>query len=147
MPDIELDLCISAPIERVWSAIIDIERYPATMRNVRSTAVLAWNGPNERRCAWSVSLKGAILEWEERESFDHDRYVVRFEQLSGDMEIFHGHWALASTTDGLTRVTLHVTFEIGIPLLADMLNPVAQRSLHENCTEMLQGIESEALVG
>jgi hypothetical protein len=38
-----------------------------------------------------------------------------------------------------------VTFEIGIPLLADTLNPIAERSLRENFMEMLHGIQAEAL--
>ena len=44
-----------------------------------------------------------------------------------------------------TGVTLTIDFEIGIPLLAQMLNPVAQRSLRANCTEMLEGIERDAI--
>ena len=43
-----------------------------------------------------------------------------------------------------THVRLTVMFEIGIPLLADMLNPVAQRALRENCTDMLRGIERQS---
>jgi ribosome-associated toxin RatA of RatAB toxin-antitoxin module len=147
MPHVEMELEIRAPIDRVWNTVIDIERYPETMENVRSASVVEWKDDNERICAWSVTLKGSILEWREVEHLDRDRHFVEFEQLSGDMEIFRGHWLLDQVHAGLTRVTFRVTFEIGIPLLADMLNPVAQRSLRDNCSEMLHGIEQEAVAG
>jgi ribosome-associated toxin RatA of RatAB toxin-antitoxin module len=146
MPNVQLDLDIRAPIARVWQAVTDIERYSRTMENVRWARVLETMSPIERRCAWSVTLKGSILEWEEIEHLDHDRHVVEFNQLSGDMEVFAGRWTLEEREAALTNVRFSVDFEIGIPLLAEMLNPVAQRSLRENCSEMLHGIERESVV-
>jgi ribosome-associated toxin RatA of RatAB toxin-antitoxin module len=145
MPNVELDLDIRAPVERVWLAVTDIERYSRTMENVRSARVLEVISTTARRCAWSVTLKGSILEWEEIEHLDHDRHIVEFNQLSGDMEVFAGRWTLEERSPALTNVRFSVDFEIGIPLLAEMLNPVAQRSLRDNCSEMLLGIERESL--
>lgn len=147
MPDVSLEMEVRAPAERVWAAVVDIERYPDSMENVRWAKILATDGPARRRCAWSVTLKGSILEWEETERLDPQALRLDFEQLSGDMERFDGAWQLERAGDELTRVRLTVSFEIGIPLLADMLNPVAQRSLRENCREMLLGVEREALGG
>lgn len=145
MPDVELQMDIRAPIGRVWDKVVDIERYPSSMENVRSVRIVDVAGPSVRTAAWSVTLKGSILEWREIERLDPVRHVVRFEQLSGDMERFEGAWRLEPRPPLLTRVHLRVSFEIGIPLLAEMLNPVAQRSLHDNCREMLLGIEQEVL--
>jgi ribosome-associated toxin RatA of RatAB toxin-antitoxin module len=145
MPDVELQMDIHAPVARVWDTVVDIESYPALMESVRSVRIVDFAGPTERTVAWSVTLKGSILEWREVERLDPARHVVRFEQLSGDMERFEGAWRLTARAPHLTRVRLAVSFEIGIPLLAEMLNPVAQRSLHDNCREMLLGIEQEAL--
>jgi ribosome-associated toxin RatA of RatAB toxin-antitoxin module len=145
MPDVEMQINIQAPIDTVWQTVIDVERYPASMTNVHSVKILDAESPTVRRCAWSVTLKGSILEWVELEHLDPDRRTVEFNQLSGDMEVFKGHWALEALGPELTRVQFVVTFEIGIPLLAEMLNPVAQRSLRENCMEMLRGIEKDAV--
>jgi ribosome-associated toxin RatA of RatAB toxin-antitoxin module len=100
-----------------------------------------------RRAAWSVLLKGAILEWEEEEWLDHNTHAVVFKQLRGDLEHFDGHWALEVIRPEQTKVVFEVVFEIGIPLLADMLNPAAQRSLQENCAEMLRDIERAVAIG
>jgi ribosome-associated toxin RatA of RatAB toxin-antitoxin module len=145
MPDVELMMDIRAPVARVWETVVDIESYPASMESVRWVRIVDAPSPTVRTAAWSVTLKGAILEWREMERLDPALRVVEFEQLSGDMERFEGAWRLESRAPLLTRVQLRVSFEIGIPLLAEMLNPVAQRSLHDNCREMLLGIEKEAI--
>jgi ribosome-associated toxin RatA of RatAB toxin-antitoxin module len=148
MPEIKINLPVRAPIERVWDRVIQIESYPDTMDTVRSVHITHHDDTCRRRAAWSVLLKGAILEWEEEEHLDHASYTVDFKQLRGDLEYFDGYWRLKPLGPELTTVAFEVMFEIGIPMLAEMLNPVAQRSLHENCTEMLRSIErSVALNG
>jgi ribosome-associated toxin RatA of RatAB toxin-antitoxin module len=107
--------------------------------------ILEMKTASVRRSAWSIILKGSILEWEEEDYIDRDSLEVTFAQTSGDLEVFDGKWALHELDSGLTKVTFDVSFEIGIPLLADMLNPVAHRSLRENSTEMLLGVEREAV--
>jgi ribosome-associated toxin RatA of RatAB toxin-antitoxin module len=145
MPEISLDMEIRAPLARVWDAVVDVERYPASMHSVRSVRVLAEEGPGVRLSAWSIVLKGSILEWHERDWLDEAARVVSFSQVSGDLERFEGAWRLREHGAGSTHVLLELSFEIGIPLLAEMLDPVAQRSLHENCAEMLLGVEREAI--
>jgi ribosome-associated toxin RatA of RatAB toxin-antitoxin module len=145
VPEVSLDIDIRAPLDRVWAAVVDIERYPVTMENVRWVRIDSWDTETTRRTAWSIVLKGSILEWEEKEHIDHEAKVMSFHQLSGDLAEFDGQWSLQALGPEETRVTFDVSFEIGIPLLADALNPVAKRSLHSNCTEMLLGVEREAL--
>lgn len=147
MPTVELEIDIQAPIERVWDAVIDIEKYPETMESVRWVKLLPSPDPDPtvRHSAWSVNLKGSILEWEVDEQLDHEAHVFHSRQRSGDMETYEGSWIVTEIAPGVTRARLEITFEIGIPLLADMLNPVAVRSLRENSTDMLRGIEREAL--
>jgi ribosome-associated toxin RatA of RatAB toxin-antitoxin module len=147
MPDVKIDLLIRAPIERVWDTVVDIEGYQDSMDTVRSVRIIEQDNECRRRAAWSVLLKGAILEWEEEEHLDHETHRVVFKQIRGDLEHFDGHWALHTLGPEQTRVVFEVVFEIGIPMLADMLNPAAQRSLRENCTEMLQGVERTAAIG
>jgi ribosome-associated toxin RatA of RatAB toxin-antitoxin module len=138
---VALEVEIHAPARRVWQAVTDIERYPDAMVNVRRVEIVDRMSPSVRQSAWSVILKGSILQWEEVENLDADRLVMDFHQVSGDLEKFDGAWRLTPAGEDRTRVRLTVEFEIGIPLLADMLDPVAQRALRENCTDMLRGIE------
>ena len=143
MPEVHIAMEVRAPIERVWATVIDIERYRDSMDTVLSVRITEQTDEH-RRAAWSVLLKGSILAWEEEEHLDHEAHTVVFKQIRGDLEHFDGHWALEELGPEQTRVVFEVAFEIGIPMLAEMLNPVAQRSLQENCTEMLRGIERAA---
>ena len=145
MPSVLLEMQIQAPVDRVWDAVVDVERYPVSMANVRWVKILAADTPETRHTSWSVVLKGSILEWENHEDLDHVARVFKSTQLRGDMEVFNGSWQLTELGPELTAVRLEMEFEIGIPLLADMLNPVAERALRENCRDMLLGVEREAL--
>jgi ribosome-associated toxin RatA of RatAB toxin-antitoxin module len=145
VPEVGLELEIDADVDRVWAVVTDIERYPDSMDTVRWVKIVDGSDPLARRSAWSVLLKGSILEWEEVERVDPDRKVMEFHQVSGDMETFDGCWTVIPAGPGRTLVTLRVEFEIGIPLLAEMLNPVAQRSLRDNCREMLLGISRDSV--
>lgn len=143
MPEVALELEIKAPIARVWDVVLDISRYPDSMVNVCSVTILFGENTLDRTSAWSVKLKGSILEWTERETIDPDAHVVRFHQLSGDLARFDGSWEVDAVGENATMVRFTASFEIGIPLLADMLNPVAQRALRDNAIDMLTGIERE----
>ncbi len=145
MPGVNLDVEIQADVERVWAAVVDVERYPAVMECVRWSRINSVESEEKRHTSWSIVLKGSILEWEENEFLDHEARVMRFEQTAGDMDVFTGSWTVTEISPGLTRVVLIIDFEIGIPLLADMLNPVAVRALRGNCNDMLMGVEREAL--
>src|SRR5690242_18902055 len=128
MPSLSLEMDIRSSIDRVWDAVLDIERYPAVMDNVRWVEVRGMEGDSVRHSAWSIILKGSILEWEETDHIVRDGYEIVFAQTAGDLEVFDGKWSLTVLEPELTKVTFDVEFEIGIPLLADMLNPVAKRS-------------------
>jgi len=144
MPEVDLDLDIQTSIGTVWEAVLDIERYPDLMTNVVSVKIEEWETPTSRRSQWAMIIKGATLVWRDREFIDHDEHTVNFTQVSGDLERFEGAWELTAKEAELTRVRLTISFEIGIPLLAGMLNPVAQRALYGNAREMLEGVQARA---
>jgi len=146
MPHVEVELTIDAPPKAVWATVIDIESYPEAMEDVRSVGIVEETGPGTRTTAWSVRLKGSVLEWTEEERLDHDAMRVDFQQVSGDLANFCGYWKVRSADDGRSSiVTLNVDFDIGIPLLADMLNPVASAALRENSQQMLAALEQRLM--
>jgi ribosome-associated toxin RatA of RatAB toxin-antitoxin module len=147
MPEVNLNLDIRASIERVWDTLLEVDGYEESMENVRWARLVGDDDEHARRAQWSVLLKGSILEWEEEEHLDHGAYKVVFKQLRGDLEFFDGHWSLEELGPDETRAHFEVEFEIGIPMLAEMLNPVAQRSLQESCFEMLRGLERASATG
>jgi ribosome-associated toxin RatA of RatAB toxin-antitoxin module len=149
VPTVETEFLTTAPIDAVWSAVQDVEAFPEYMQNVESVEVLGTDESGCRITRWSVLLKGSPLEWTERERVDAATRTLRFDQVDddGDLEVFNGAWQVTPAGEGVVRVKLSVTFEIGIPLLADMLNPVAARAVRENSEQMLHAIEEQASVG
>ncbi|MCQ4042595.1 type II toxin-antitoxin system RatA family toxin [Streptantibioticus rubrisoli] len=141
MPRVEVDLPIAAEPEQSWAAVVDVESYPECMANVQSVKIVDQDGPDRRSTAWSVHLKGSVLEWVEAETLDHAAHRFDFHQLSGDLAYFVGHWAVRPGPAGGSVVSLHVEFDIGIPLLADMLNPVATAALQDNARQMLDALD------
>ena len=103
-------------------------------------------GGEHRESSWEVLLKGSLLRWRERETVDRPGMRIDFKQLEGDLDRFDGHW-LVEPAEGGSDVELHVEFEIGIPLLAEMLNPVAARALRDNSADMLSSLEAELAAG
>ncbi|MDA5279766.1 MULTISPECIES: SRPBCC family protein [unclassified Streptomyces] len=147
MPLVQVEIPIAARPEDSWNAVIDVESYSSCMDSVQSVTIVDRTGPDERTTAWSVHLKGSVLEWVEAERLDHAARRFDFHQVSGDLAHFVGHWAVRPSEDGGSHVSLTVEFEIGIPLLADMLNPVAATALRENAEQMLQALERRLIGG
>lgn len=144
MPVVAVEVEVHAPADLVWSAVVDISSYPSYMENVQSVVLELVDASGVRRSRWSVLLKGSVLEWIEDEVVDHERMLVTFHQVDGDLQHLAGTWLVTPRNEGHSRVELTVDFEIGIPLLADMLNPVAERALRENSERMLREIEARA---
>lgn len=140
MPHVEVSLRIAAPVEATWQAVTRLEDYAAYMENVESVTVRG-EAQGKRLSEWSVLLKGSVLEWAEEDELDEDLRTMTFEQISGDLDEFTGYWRVDPQGEGASVVTFCVDFEIGIPLLADMLNPVATKALRENSEQMLRAIE------
>ncbi|MEU4805086.1 SRPBCC family protein [Actinosynnema sp. NPDC023587] len=139
MPLVLVEELIASPVDQVWDVIVDVESYPRIMEPVRKVEVLS-RADEEVTTEWEVELKGSVLKWVEREVHDRESWHISYEQVSGDLEQFGGYWHLTTVDDGHTRAVLCVEFEIGIPMLKDMLDPVASRALEQNSRLMLRSI-------
>jgi ribosome-associated toxin RatA of RatAB toxin-antitoxin module len=143
MPLVEVAETIAAPVQRVWEVVNDVESYPRLMEHVLSLRVVE-RGENYRLLEWKVELKGCLMRWIEREDLQPDRYRIEYRQLEGELAEFEGFWQLEPLTDSTTLVALSVRFEIGIPMLSEMLNPVAERAIRDNSRAMLLSLATEA---
>ena len=63
---------------------------------------------------------------------------------AGDLDRFEGTWRATEVDAGTVHVQLHAEFDIGIPLLTDMLTPVAAQALRESHEEILDSIQKRA---
>lgn len=142
MAEVRVSHTTSADPERVWAALLDTEAYASYMDEVRDITIVEWEG-NHRLSKWAVRLKGSELQWLESEYIDHENLKVTFEQREGDLAYFDGHWQVESL-DGVTVATIYASFDIGIPMMSEMLNPVAARALSDNSKTILERVSDRA---
>lgn len=145
MPTVEVSEVLPAPAERIWDLINDVESHPQLMEHVRSVDVLE-RSPTHRRTAWEVELKGCVVRWTEHEDMDRERWHIDYHQLEGDMGQFEGYWQLEPLSDESCRVTLTVVFDVGLPMLGEMIDPIAERAIRDNSLSMLHSLATHAAV-
>jgi ribosome-associated toxin RatA of RatAB toxin-antitoxin module len=121
----------------VWDTVCDFEKYPQYMVDVVEIRYLERTA-GEALSSWRVLLNGSVLTWEEKDYFTAP-HRIDFAQTEGDLEVFQGSWELAETPDGVT-VTLEIDFDLGIPSLAAVLDPVGIQAIRSNSRSMLAAI-------
>lgn len=122
----------------VYRRISDFRRYPELTDTVREVFVDTL--PDGSAVSdWTVLFRGGLMRWRERDTFAPDDLTVTFEQLSGDFQTFAGQWR-CTPHDGGTLVEFTASFDLGIPTLADILDPVAESTLRTNVTRILAGL-------
>ncbi|MDV3205559.1 MAG: cyclase, partial [Rhodococcus ruber] len=92
--------------------------------------------------SWTVKFRKGLLRWTEHDVLDRDAGTIAFTQLEGDFEVFDGTWRIGRTEDGAS-VVFDARFDLGIPSLADILDPVAEGALRENIALILSGLFGE----
>jgi len=121
-----------------YARLGDFDCYPALSEAVRSVTVTDVTA-DITISRWEVSFRNGMLRWSEEDTFDRAGLRIGFAQLEGDLADFAGSWVCADV-DGGCRVTFTARIDLGIPTLADVLEPIAIRALIDNTTSILHGL-------
>jgi hypothetical protein len=79
------------------------------------------------------------MRWTESDIFDIDKLAIHFEQVEGDAKSFTGAWLLSDSGTGC-EVRFVASFDMGVPSIADIIEPIAERALRENVESILRGL-------
>ena len=138
MPIVEAQVTISGvPLARVWDVVADMERYPATMADVLEVTFLE-RSDTRAVSSWRVLLNGSELTWTEEDEFV-PMSAIHFCQIEGDLEVLRGVWTLEEVPGGVS-VTIRTEFDLGIPSLAAVLDPIGIQAIKANSRQMLSSI-------
>jgi ribosome-associated toxin RatA of RatAB toxin-antitoxin module len=129
-------IVLSSP-DDAFAAVSNIERFPELAPDVREVNVSEVDG--HRQSAWKVKFRGGMLEWIERDELDPAARTLTFRQLHGDFKEFFGEWRVESRDSG-SAVAFNASFDLGIPALRAVLEPIAAKSLHTNMSAVLRGL-------
>jgi ribosome-associated toxin RatA of RatAB toxin-antitoxin module len=126
----------------VYATLADFERYPElsdAVQNVRVTQV----SQNITVSDWEVTFRAGLLRWTEEDTFDPGALSITFRQLEGDIAAFDGSWTCADAERG-SEIVFCATLDMGIPSLADALEPIAVRTLIGNTVSIVRGLVGTA---
>jgi ribosome-associated toxin RatA of RatAB toxin-antitoxin module len=134
----------AADAATVFTRICDFERYPEHTDAVREVTVTA-SADGMLDSEWSVNFRNGVLCWSERDHIDHAERTIAFTQLDGDFETFEGEWAVEPAGADVT-VRFTARFDLGMPSLAAIIDPIAEQALQDNLHAILRGLLGEEVV-
>lgn len=121
-----------------YRRLSDFASYPLHSDAVRSVVVTTVDG-DRTESAWEVSFRAGVLRWREEDRFDALARRIDFDQLDGDIEVFAGSWQVTEDGTGC-GITFTALVDLGIPTLADVLEPIAVAAVGDNITSILRGL-------
>jgi len=129
-----------ANIESVWAIISDLENYPEMIADILEVTYLD-RSEGMTISSWRALISGSEMSWIQRDVYEpYNR--ISFSQVEGDMEVYCGRWLLEETAEGV-RVSWYIEFDIGIPSLAKMLDPIVVEAIKENSKQMLSSVKTQ----
>lgn len=139
---------VGVPADEVFERIADFADFGTHVPSVdRITVSDDDPASGTRLSSWSVHFRGGLLQWVERDVVDRAERTVVFEQSSGDLGSFDGRWAVGEhehsdlvNTGSRVGITFDAAVDIGIPSMADLLNPVAATELADGVHRIVDGL-------
>jgi ribosome-associated toxin RatA of RatAB toxin-antitoxin module len=139
MPDVTLDILVpDLAAAEVFDRLRDFSAYPDytdAVREVRVTGVDADTVDSQ----WEANFRNGVLCWSERDRFDPDGLTIGFTQTEGDFECFEGGWSVRPEGAG-AAARFTAAFDLGIPSLAPLIDPIAARTLLDTMTLIARGL-------
>ena len=139
MPTVNLVLTATeVDAAECYRRLSDFARYPELTDAVRSVEVEP--GPNGAvHSRWTVLFRNGLLRWTESDTLDPVARTIAFRQLTGDFETFDGQWSVHERETGCD-IVFDAHFDLGIPSLAAILDPVAESTLRANILTIVRGL-------
>jgi ribosome-associated toxin RatA of RatAB toxin-antitoxin module len=142
MPTVTLDAVVpDADPDDVFARLCAFEQYADHTDFVRDVRVTT-GSDGTLYSEWSVNFRAGVLCWRERDQIDAAARRIMFEQLDGDFHEFGGSWQVAAVgTDATVRFA--ATFDLGMPSVAAIIDPIAERALRDVMTAVIRGLLGE----
>jgi ribosome-associated toxin RatA of RatAB toxin-antitoxin module len=123
---------------RIYDVLCHFEEYPQHCEAVRRVSVTReTDGTAESE--WEVDFRNGVLCWTEADCFELDEYQIRFNEVAGDVDHFAGYWKVEED-QSMCTVRFVVDFDLGIPSLSHIIDPIAELALYENFQKIVKGL-------
>lgn len=85
---------------------------------------------------WEVVFRGGSMKWSERDRLDLDAGRQTFALIEGDPQTFAGGWTAEPCAEGCV-LTMNADFDLGMPSLSHVLDPLAVEALEDAIADVL----------
>lgn len=134
----------SQSAETVYKTLSNFSAYPDLCESIRRIDIQPMEH-NEALSDWEVDFHSGVLRWQELDVFDPINLIICFRQTTGDIEHFSGSWQISDVEQGAS-IAFRSRFDIGLPMLADMLDPIAWQALRDNIGGIIHGLFPNSLI-
>lgn len=130
-------------VNDAYARLSDFSRYPEFSEAVRSVTLLEERS-DATVSSWEANFRQGILQWVEEDRFDRANNTIHFNQTEGDVDYFAGTWQVMPDQDNC-QIHFAAAIDLGIPTMADILEPIAERALRENIRSIIAGLFPSAV--
>jgi hypothetical protein len=118
--------------------VTDYRRWPQASESVRSV-VVDDQGDGTDVSSWEVVFRGGLMKWSERDRLQLDEGRQTFTLIEGDPSGFAGSWTVRSCDVGCA-LTMDADFDLGMPSLSHVLDPIAIEALEDAVADVIRGL-------
>jgi hypothetical protein len=136
VPEVALLAATEIEPNKAFDRICDFPKLAQLSTAVRHIDVFEEDGRSASR--WEVNFRRGVLIWSEWDVFDRDARSINFTRRDGDPVSFDGGWLVSPAPTG-SVVSFRVSFDLGMPTLADVVDPIAARTLRTNLIDVFKG--------
>src|SRR5918912_1058901 len=126
------------PADEAFDVLRELDRHVREGEVIISLRLSDADG-DTRLSHWETRFRNGILRWTQRDVLDARTRTMTFSLSEGDAETLEGQWRIEPDGAGC-RIHFACDFDIGIPSLAEFLDPVAVRLLRETVEAQLTDI-------
>jgi len=126
--------------EKAWEIISDFKRYPEIMENVDDVKIIE-KTETEGKSEWDITIEDAPFTWIEKDKYDKANYYLEYKSLSGDFDTIKGSWKIEDNDDGSIKIKHKLQYELGIPVIEEVLGEILKEKMMNNMISMLKAIK------
>jgi Polyketide cyclase / dehydrase and lipid transport len=118
--------------------VANYRNWPPASDTIRSVQVQE-DGDGTSVSTWEVTFRGGLMRWSERDRLDLDALEHSFELIEGDPHGFAGTWRAEPTETGCL-LTMDAMFDLGMPSLSHVLDPIAVEALEDAVADVVRNL-------
>ncbi|NLW32162.1 MAG: hypothetical protein GXY77_11990 [Fibrobacter sp.] len=118
----------------IWDQIRSYHKYSESIPCIES---IVQKNTSPFVSEWIINIDGVPFTWQQMESFEQPNGCLKFELTQGDFDQFHGHWKVECTEFNLVKISFHLEYSLGIPVIEDITGNIIQEKLAGLVSSML----------